>query len=300
MLRNLKTYVIKPFDPWRGRLCTCPPKFSFDPYTGCEHGCLYCYASSYIRDFDKCRPKKNLIKLVKHDLSVLPGNALISMSNSSDPYPPMESSLRLTRSCLQEFLGRDLRILIITKSNLVLRDVDLISRLRSAVSLTITTLDDELAKKLEPRAPPPSKRLNAVEKLSLEGIPVSVRIDPIIPFLNDVGIRELLREIKNAGALHVTSSTFKPRWDSWNRMKQAFPDICKKIGPLYFEEGERIGRSYYLPKPLRFKLMSLVAEECRRLGLTFACCREGFVELNSGGSCDGSHLISAYPRSSKN
>lgn len=287
----MKTYVIRPFDPWRGRLCTCPPKFSFDPYTGCEHGCLYCYASSYIKDFRRCRPKRDLLRLVRRDLTVLPRSSLISMSNSSDLYPPMESRLKLTRSCLQEFLERDLRILIITKSDLVVRDIDLISRLRAAITVTITTLDENLAEKLEPRAPPPSKRLDAVEKLSGEGIPVGVRVDPIIPCLNDDGVELLLREVKDAGVLHVTSSTFKPRWDSWRRMEEAFPDVCRKLKPLYFEKGERIGRSYYLPKPLRFKLMSRVAEECRRLGLTFACCREGFVDLNSGGSCDGSHLI---------
>lgn len=292
MLKSLKTRVIRPFDPWRGKLCTCPLKLSFDPYTGCEHGCLYCYASSYIKDFRRCRPKENLLRLVRRDLAVIPKNALISMSNSSDPYPPMESQLKLTRSCFQEFLGRDLRILIITKSDLVVRDLDLIRRLRAAVTITITTLDDDLAKRLEPNAPPPSRRLDAIRNLSGEGIPVGARVDPIIPFLNDEGVEVLLKEVKGSGALHVTSSTFKPRWDSWKRIMEAFPDVCGKLKPLYFDEGERIGRSYYLPRPLRFRLMSRVAEECKKLGLTFACCREGFIELNSGGSCDGSHLIS--------
>lgn len=291
MLRDLKTCVIRPFDPWRGRLCTCPPKLSFDPYTGCEHGCLYCYASSYIKDFKRCRPKKNLLSLVKRDLAALPRNALISMSNSSDPYPPMESQLKLTRSCLREFLRKDLRVLIVTKSDLVVRDLDLVSALRAAITITITTLDEYLAKRLEPRAPTPSKRLDAIEKLSSERIPVGVRVDPIIPFLNDEGVELLLKEVRDAGALHVTSSTFKPRWDSWKRMEKSFPDACEKLKPLYFREGERVGRSYYLPKPLRFKLMSKIAEKCKRLGLTFACCREGFIELNSGETCDGSHLI---------
>jgi len=190
-------------------------------------------------------------------------------------------------------LGGGFRLLIVTKSDLILRDIDLIAQLRSAVTFTITTLDGGLARRLEPRAPPPSKRLDAIEKLSLQGIPVGVRIDPVIPFLNDEGVKELLREVKNAGALHVTSSTFKPRWDSWRRMRQAFPTVCRRLEPLYFKDGERMGRSYYLPKPLRFKLMSKIAEECKRIGLTFACCREGFLELNSGKSCDGSHLIPA-------
>ena len=286
-----KTYVIRPFDPWKGKLCTCPPKFSFDPYTGCEHGCIYCYASSYIRDFYRCRPKKDLIKRIRHDLDRLPKNALISMSNSSDPYTPMESELKLTRSCLNEFLNRDLRLLVITKSDLVTRDLDLLLKLRTAVTITITTLNGDITRKLEPNAPSPSRRLNAVSKLSSEGVPTGVRVDPIIPFINDDGLEDLLREIRDAGARHVTASTLKPRWDGWKRLKEVFPEACFKLEPLYFKEGERIGRSYYLPASLRFKLMKRIANECRKLGLTFASCREGFVELTTAGTCDGSHLI---------
>ncbi|MEM1654920.1 MAG: radical SAM protein [Nitrososphaerota archaeon] len=297
MRGNAGTRVIKPFDPWRGRLCTCPRKFSFDPYTGCEHGCLYCYASFYIRRFHECRPKKNLLELVEGDVLRLPENALISMSNSSDPYPPMEYGLELTRRCLNEFRRRNLRILVITKSDLVLRDLDILRALRCAVTLTITTLDDQLAGRLEPGAPPPSRRLHAVERLSSEGIRVGVRVDPIIPYINDEGIDDLLREVRDAGAIHVTSSTFKPRPDSWARIEAAFPDVAEKLRPLYFEEGERIARSRYLPKPMRFKLMKMIADGCRKLGLTFACCREGFIELNTGASCDGSHLIPSRPYS---
>jgi len=192
-----------------------------------------------------------------------------------------------------------LRILVITKSDLILRDLDLLRRLRCAVTLTITTLDDDLARRLEPGAPPPSRRLDAVERLSSEGIMVGVRVDPIIPYLNDEGLMDLLREIRGAGAIHVTSSTFKPRPDSWARIEMAFPDTAEKLRPLYFEEGERIGRSRYLPRPMRFRLMKMIADGCRGLGLTFACCREGFVELNTGASCDGSHLIPAKPYSSE-
>lgn len=300
MLRNVVTRVIKPFDPWKGRLCTCPPKFSFDPYTGCEHKCLYCYASSYVKRFYECRPKKNLLKLVRGDVPRLPESALISMSNSSDPYPPMEYELELTRRCLKEFQKSNLRILIITKSDLVLRDVDLLRSLRCAVTFTITTLDDNLASRLEPGAPPPSRRLYAVEMLSSEGIRVGVRIDPIIPHLNDENFDNLLKEVRDAGAIHITSSTFKPRPDSWIRIEAAFPDVAERLRSLYFEEGERVARSHYLPKHVRFRLMKTVADECRRLGLTFACCREGFIDLSTGASCDGSHLIPAKPYSSEN
>lgn len=192
-----------------------------------------------------------------------------------------------------------MRILIITKGDLVVRDLDLLKSLRCAVTLTITILDDYLAGKLEPGAPPPSKRLHVMEILSSEGIRVGVRIDPVIPHLNDEGIVDLLKEVKNAGAIHITSSTFKPRPDSWVRVEAAFPDVAEKLRSLYFENGERVARSRYLPKLVRFKLMKMIADECKKLSLTFACCREGFIELNTGASCDGSHLIPVRPYSSE-
>ena len=287
---SFKGYVIRPFDPWRSRLCTCPPKYSFDPYTGCEHGCLYCYASSYIKDFYNCRPKKDLLKNVRRDLKRIPIDSLISMSNSSDPYTPMEARLRLTRACLKEFVNHRIRLLIITKGVIVLRDIDLLKRLRCAVTMTITTLDKALSKRLEPHAPTPNMRLNALSTLSASDIPVGMRLDPIIPFLNDDRIEELLKEAKNAGVRHIVASTFKPRYDSWRRMADEFPEETDKLGRL-FRVGERIGRSWYLPREFRFKLMKNVAEICKRLGLTFACCREGFPQLHTAKTCDGSHLI---------
>ena len=292
-LERLRTRIIRPFDPWRSPLCTCPPKLSLDPYTGCEHGCLYCYASSYIKDFYRCRPKRNLIELVRRDLRRIPEDTLISMSNSSDPYPPMERRLKLTRRCLKEFRGRNLRILIVTKGDTILRDIDLLRELRAAVTVTITTLDDHIAGRLEPKAPRPMRRLEIIEELTAHGIPVGLRLDPIIPGINDDSIEELLTEAKEAGVAHVVSSTFKPRWDSWLRVSEAFPEESERLRRLYFEEGRRRGRSWYLPREMRLKLMREVRDLCDRLGLTFATCREGFPELHTAPSCDGSHLIPA-------
>ena len=169
--------LISRFDPWRSGLCTCPPKLTFNPYSGCDHACVYCYASSYVPDFKNCRPKKDLIKNLRREASKLNGQ-IVSMRNSSDPYPCLEAEAGLTRECLKVLSEQNCRIQIVTKSDLVVRDVDMLSRVSSTVALTVTTDDDGLAKIIEPNAPLPSKRLKAVEQLVEKGVPVSRTVRP--------------------------------------------------------------------------------------------------------------------------
>jgi len=282
--------VIRDFDPWGDKLCTCPKKYSFSPYTGCDHRCLYCYITSYVPRAFECRPKDDLIERTKRDLRHIDRHRAISMSNSSDPYPPIEAKLRLTRSCLELLAREGCRVLVITKSDLVARDADLLIQMPAAVSVTITTLDEKLSRKLEPNAPSPRRRLNAIEKLVGSGVPVTIRLDPIIPFLNDEGVEDIIGAAASRGVKHVTSSTFKPRFDSWRRIQSAFPDAAARLAPLYFSQGRRHRRSWYLPRELRLELMGRVRTACDEHGLTFATCREGMPELTTGKTCDGSHL----------
>ncbi len=281
--------VITKFDPWNSPLCTCPEKYSLNPYTGCSHGCIYCYAT-YIPDFFRLRRKKNLLKRLRKDLGKLPENSLISMSNSSDPYPPEERIYKDTRKCLKEFENRDLRILIVTKSNLVTRDLDILKRLRVAVTFTVTTMNEELSKKLEPNAPLPQERIDAMRELSKEGIRVGLRLDPVFPFLSEDMI-DVIREAKRAGAEHVVTSTFKPRIDGWKRFEKAFPEVARKLKEIYFKKGEKIGNSWYLPAGMRREIIESVKKICEKYSLSFASCREGFQDLNTASSCDGSYLI---------
>ncbi|MEM2865649.1 MAG: radical SAM protein [Candidatus Hadarchaeales archaeon] len=281
--------LLRDFDPWRDPLCTCPPKLSLNPYTGCPHACLYCYITSYIPRGFECRPKKDLLRRLEREVEKLTGRPLISMCNSSDPYPPAERELLLTRECLERLVGRA-RVLVVTKSDLVVRDLDLLSRLPCAVSVTLTTLRPGLARRLEPGAPPPERRLKALRELSDAGVPVSVRLDPVIPGLNEEEIESLVEAAASSGAKHLTSSTFKPRGDSWERMRRGFPGLFPRLRELYLG-GERRKRSLYLPGEMRRELMERVREACLSLGLTFSTCREGFPELHTSESCDGSHLI---------
>ncbi len=288
--------VVRAFDPWGSPLCTCPPKYSLQPYTGCSHFCLYCYATAYI-GLKKSTPKKNYKQRLIADLPRLARSKYhVDLSTSSDPYPPEEEKYRLTRWTLEKLVAANIPVLIITKGAHVVRDVDILAKGRIAVTITITTLDHSLAAKIEPGAPPPKERIHALSLLSNNGIPVGLRLDPIIPFLNDdeQGINEVLEAAANVGVKFVVSSTYKARPDNFSRMAKAFPELAKRWTRLYRVEGKWMYGYWYLPSSLRKRLMERVAILARRHGLKFATCREGFPHLHTAPSCDGSHLIPRF------
>jgi len=276
--------LLTKFDPWDSPLCTCLNKLTLNPYTGCDHRCIYCYASSYIPNFFNCRPKKDLTQKLQRESHKLKGE-MVSLSNSSDPYPTIEKELQLTRKCLDILSKQNCQIQVITKSDLVTRDTDILKRTASMVAFTITTESNELSKQLEPNAPSSLQRIKAIETLIQAEIPTCVRIDPIIPSLND-DQKELIKTLAALRVKHVTSSTYKVKQDNWKRFSQTFPKIAKQLAPFYFERGERISGYQYLPKELRFNLMKTLKEQTEQAGMTFGTCREGFPQLNTT-SCDG-------------
>lgn len=280
--------VITRFDPWQSSLCTCPPKLTLNPYTGCSHNCVYCYATSYTPHFAKCKPKKDLLKHVEDEASRLKGET-VSIANSSDPYPHPEAELGLTRKCLQILSRSNCKIQLVTKSGLVTRDVDILTEVPCAVAMTITTEDDEIARLIEPNAPPPSERLKAIEMLVSKNIPVSVRIDPIIPNVND-NPSQLISTLGSIGVRHITSSTYKMKRDNWERFANAMPLVAEEIKPLYFTKGERVGGSTLLPVDLRLKLMMQIRSFTTSNGMKFGVCRENLKQLNTA-PCDGSWLL---------
>jgi len=281
--------ILREFDPWKSELCTCPSKISLNPYTGCPHGCLYCYASSYIPRFSSCRPKVDLLRRLDREATRIGPGRVVAISNSSDPYPPVEKELGLTRGCLRILKERGFRVQIVTKSDLVTRDIDLLARMRAMVAVTVTTLNEALSRRLEPGAPSPYRRLSAIKSLTDAEIPVSARIDPIIPGINDCGIGELVRSLSSIGVRHITSSTFKARPDSMKRIISAFPDEGEALRAL-FSQGESISGSRYLPEKIRRSILDGVSGHARKSGITFSTCREGFA-IGGRISCDGSHLL---------
>ncbi len=280
--------LISCFDPWRSGLCTCPSKLTFNPYTGCDHQCLYCYATSYIPNHRTLRIKKSLLPTLRREVKQLNGEFL-AMSSSSDPYPTVESELNLTRQCLKVISESNCRLQVFTKSDIVARDADLLRGMPCTVALTITTDDDQLAGIIEPKAPPPSKRLKAIETLIAHGVPVIVRVDPVIPTVND-NPTKLIGTLAALGVKHITSSTYKVKADNWMRLTQALPETAEKLYRLYYTEGEISAGSRLLPKELRFKLMKNIRDHAVANGLGFGVCREGLSELNTA-QCDGSWLM---------
>jgi len=173
--------------------------------------------------------------------------------------------------------------LIVTKSDIVTRDVDILSEMRCAVSITVTCISNDLAKKLEPCAPDPQSRINALKYIKEHGIPVILRLDPIIPFLTE---KEAIKVLEKCDFVdHVVTSTLKLKKNMLNRFAK-FPELVNKFKKIYVEKV----RSYlYLPKNYRIKLLEPIKNACEELGISFSFCREGF-KFNAE-SCDGSHLI---------
>ncbi len=282
----MRLSVLSLFDPWKHGLCTCPKKYSLNPYTGCAHRCAYCYAT-YIPDFYRVREKKDLPGKLERDLTLLcetEKSPLISMSNSSDPYPPIEKKKELTRKCLEVFKNFDARILIITKSDLVQRDVKLLSELKCAVAISITGFSSCA---FEPLAPAAEKRISALRVLKESGIPVILRLDPLMPWISRKEWEEVLGRCSFVD--HVVTSTLKLRKDSISRILRISPELKELIANLYLKRGEKIRNSIYLPKSVRESMLKFVEEKCSELGLSCAFCREGMKFKAK--SCDGSHLI---------
>lgn len=275
--------VLSLFDPWKHELCTCPKKYSFNPYTGCAHACDYCYAT-YIPDFFRVRTKKNIFERLSNDLEKLGRNALISMSNSSDPYPQIEKKLEITRKCIEIMKNFDARLLVITKSDIVKRDIDILTELKCAVAITITGFSTS---RFEKFAPLPEKRIEALKTLKECGIPVILRLDPLMPWIDKSEWLSVLEKCDFVD--HVVTSTLKLRKDSIARIIKTAPGLKGIITELYLENGEKIRNSIYLPKNVRKEMLDIIVEKCSELGISYGFCREGFDFKAK--SCDGSHLI---------
>ncbi|WP_187264699.1 PA0069 family radical SAM protein [Pontibacter beigongshangensis] len=221
--------------------------YSLNPYQGCEHGCIYCYARNTHQywgygaglDFErKIIVKENAPEVLAAQLEnpnyqVMP----LMLAGNTDCYQPIEAKKQLTRRILEVLLQYRHPVSVITKNSLILRDLDLLQELNKLdllhVNISITTLDEKLRQKLEPRTAAAARRLQVIKTLAEAGIPVNVMVAPIIPGLNDHEIPDIIKRSAEAGASHAAytlvrlNGSIGPIFEDW--IRQAFPDRADKV-----------------------------------------------------------------------
>jgi DNA repair photolyase len=267
-----------------------PFEASLNPYRGCEHGCIYCYARpthEYLGfsaglDFEtKIMVKEDAPELLRRAL-ISPGwePKAISISGVTDPYQPVERRLKLTRRCLEVLAEFRNPVGIVTKNRLVTRDIDLLGELArheaAAVFVSVTTLDPELARAMEPRATTPAGRLAAIRTLSEAGIPTGVMAAPIIPGLTDHELPAIIAAGAEAGAGGAAYLPVRlplgvaPLFEDW--LDRHAPDRKERVlGRIRAMRGGKLNESQFFSRmrgrgPLAEALDQLYRTACRRAG----------------------------------
>jgi DNA repair photolyase len=260
-----------------------PFTWTLNPYRGCEFGCRYCYAR-YTHEFMEMRDgmefeqkiyvKQHAADLLRHELrQVKPGES-IALGTATDPYQPAERRYEVTRGILEEFARhRGFELGIVTKSNMVTRDIELLKEVaktnRLSVHITITTLDVDLARILEPRAPRPDLRLDAVRALAQAGVRVGVSCSPVVPGITDSpkDLESLIRAAAESGAEYVfanplflkpcSAAVFLPF------LEQNFPHLAANYRERYHDRA-------FLPPAYAKRLSDLVSSLKQKYKLTRA------------------------------
>lgn len=224
-----------------------PFSVSLNPYRGCEHGCIYCFARpthSYLglspgMDFEsKIFAKVNAPEMLRRELA-RPGYQpeSIALGVNTDAYQPCEREYKLTRRVLEVLHECQHPVGLITKNSLIERDIDILApmaaRRQAGVAITLTTLDPAIARTLEPRAAAPARRLRTIRTLTDAGIPVAVSIAPIIPFITEPDIERILEAVKEAGAVSAHYTVLRLPWEVAPLFKQwleaHFPERAQRV-----------------------------------------------------------------------
>ncbi|WP_426661873.1 PA0069 family radical SAM protein [Rhodanobacter aciditrophus] len=264
---------------------------AMNPYRGCEHGCIYCFARpshSYLNlspglDFEtKIRAKGNLAEVLRAELAK-PGYVPkpINIGSNTDPYQPIEKKWRLTRAALEVLAESHHPCTIVTKNALVERDLDLLAAMAHErlvqVFVSVNSLDNHLAAKLEPRASAPHRRLKAVAALAAAGVPVGVLVAPIIPALNDKDMEAVLERAHEAGARCAGYTVLRLPWE----LKVLFREWLALHAPQRAEHVMSLvqqmngGRDYDSDFRSRMRGQGVFAELLRKR-FEVACRRHGF------------------------
>lgn len=248
-------------------------KYNFNIYRGCPHQCIYCDSRSEcygIEDFTDVLVKVNAPELLARELARKRIKGPIGTGSMSDPYNPVERKYQLTRRSLEVISRAGFPVHMITKSDLVVRDLDLlveVNRAQAVVCFTITTTDDDLARRLEPGAPLPSARLAAMRTLAERGISVGTTLMPVLPFIedNEANINAIVEQTAAHGGSFLIpwfGMSMRDRQREWfyRELDRHFPGLREKY-------ERRYGASYNCPAPNANRLAQVFNQACSRLHL---------------------------------
>ncbi len=259
---------VKQPDTWFGL------KYNMNLYIGCQHQCIYCDSRSEcyrIEDFNnEVLVKANALELLRQELAHKRIKGTIGTGSMNDPYMSLEKQLNVTGRALQIIAEYRFPVHIITKGDLVVRDVDILSdinRVYAAVSFTITTADDDLAKKLEPGAPSPTARFQAMQALAARGILTGITMMPILPYLedNEANITAIISRAHDAGASYILPGFGMTLRD---RQRDYYYHKLDKLFPgLSHEYERRFGTQYDCVANQSRQLQQLFRRLCERYGI---------------------------------
>lgn len=250
--------------------------YNMNIYKGCCHGCIYCDSRSEcygVENFDEVRAKENALALIERDLKSKRRKGVIGTGAMSDPYNPFEKEHELTRGALELINRHGFGVAIATKSDLVLRDIDILKEISThspvLIKITITCAEDALCRKIEQRAPLSSQRFEAIKKLSEAGINAGVLLMPVLPFIedNEENILEIVRRANDSGAKFIYPAfgvTLRQNQRDWyfEKLDELFPSVKQKY-------IEAFGSAYECRSPKSKELMKLFQRECDKLGISY-------------------------------
>uniref|UniRef100_A0A7J3X6P6 Radical SAM protein n=1 Tax=Thermofilum pendens TaxID=2269 RepID=A0A7J3X6P6_THEPE len=286
----------------------CYSVLRLDPYVGCGHGCIYCFTKLLPRYPGGSSPLWGFPRALDRVLAALKETPVASMpfrmSALTDPLQPLEKRAKLGLAVLEVARHRRIPLLLSTKSVLAVEPpwFDAVKEHAGegglVVQITLITLSEEKSKALEPGAPSPEERLRAVEKLASESVPVVVRLQPLIPFVNDdsESLEELIDQVATAGARQVIAEYY--RFSSWGDLEMvaraADPRALRLLARKELWEKYPTGTHKRPRREYRIAKYKLVRDLASRRSLLFSTCREGLYDLDTAPDCCGIHFMRKY------
>ena len=250
--------------------------YNMNLYRGCSHGCIYCDSRSdcyHIDNFDIVKGKENMLNILENELSKKRIKGVVGIGAMSDTYNPMEIKYKQTRGALQLISKYDFGVSIDTKSNLILRDIDLLKEINSKnsviIKFTITTPDDNLSKIIEPKVCVSSKRLEAIKTLNDNGIFAGIMMNPVLPFITDKeeDIKELVRLASNYGAKFI--HTYMGMTLRENQRAYYFDKLDENFPGLKDKYIKNYGDKYNCLVPNCKNLYKVFTDECNKYGILY-------------------------------